>query len=74
MKSDAALQSGYAPKALDEWADHARSWAGGDSPAALPRVESALPKSAPRDVFIYFINGAKEKAPAAAGALIERLR
>jgi hypothetical protein len=26
-----------------------------------------------RDVFIYFINGAKEKAPAAAGALIERL-
>ncbi|HEY2255981.1 MAG TPA: DUF72 domain-containing protein, partial [Variovorax sp.] len=74
MNSDAALQSGYAPKALDEWAEHARSWAGGDSPAALPRVESAPPKSAPRDVFIYFINGAKEKAPAAAGALIERLR
>ncbi|RYF33456.1 MAG: DUF72 domain-containing protein, partial [Comamonadaceae bacterium] len=26
-----------------------------------------------RDVFVYFINGAKEKAPAAAGALLERL-
>jgi len=27
-----------------------------------------------RDVFLYFINGAKVRAPAAAQALIERLR
>ena len=27
-----------------------------------------------RDVFVFFINGAKEKAPAAAGALIAKLR
>ncbi|HYP69617.1 MAG TPA: DUF72 domain-containing protein, partial [Variovorax sp.] len=26
-----------------------------------------------RDTFVYFINGAKEKAPAAASALLERL-
>ncbi len=26
-----------------------------------------------RDVFVFFINGAKEKAPAAAGALIAKL-
>ena len=30
-------------------------------------------KSAPRDVFIYFINGAKERAPAASMSLIEAL-
>jgi uncharacterized protein YecE (DUF72 family) len=74
MKSDAALENGYAPEALDDWAGHARSWAAGDSPGTLPRVEGVPPKGAPRDVFIYFINGAKEKAPAAAGALIARLR
>ena len=74
MMSDAELKTGYAPKALDAWAEAAKTWAEGGSPAALPRVEKAAPKAAAaRDVFIYFINGAKEKAPAAAGALIQRL-
>jgi uncharacterized protein YecE (DUF72 family) len=74
MMSDAKLKTGYAPKALDAWAEAAKTWAEGGSPAALPRVEKATPKAAAaRDVFIYFINGAKEKAPAAAGALIQRL-
>jgi len=74
MMSDATLESGYAPKALDAWAEAAKTWAEGGSPAALPLVEKAAPKAAAaRDVFVYFINGAKEKAPAAAGALIQRL-
>jgi uncharacterized protein YecE (DUF72 family) len=74
MKSDAAIATGYAPKALDAWAAHARDWAAGKTPAELPRVESSAVKAAKaRDVFVFFINGAKEKAPAAAGALIERL-
>jgi hypothetical protein len=30
-------------------------------------------KKQPRDVFIYFINGAKERAPAAAMKLLETL-
>ncbi len=35
---------------------------------------SEAPEAAPaRDVFVYFINGFKPKAPAAAMALIERL-
>jgi len=55
MRSDAAYVNGYAPKALDEWAERARKWAAG------------------RETFVYFINGAKEKAPAAAGALLDRL-
>ncbi len=74
MKSDASIVTGYAPKALDVWAAHARDWAAGKTPAELPRVETGAVKAAKaRDVFVFFINGAKEKAPAAAGALIERL-
>ncbi len=74
MMSDASQKNGYAPKALDAWAEAAKTWADGGSPAALPCVEKATSKAAAaRDVFIYFINGAKEKAPAAAGALIQRL-
>lgn len=74
MNSDAGLQSGYAPKALDGWAENARTWSAGKTPTALPHVDEASAKAAKaRDVFIYFINGAKEKAPAAAQALIERL-
>ena len=57
MMADAKLKTGYAPKALDTWAERAQGWA-------------VSPKK--RDVFVYFINGAKEKAPAAAGALLER--
>ena len=74
MMSDAGQKTGYAPKALDAWAEAAKRWAGGGLPEALPYVEEGGKgtKSA-RDVFIYFINGAKEKAPAAAGALIQRL-
>jgi uncharacterized protein YecE (DUF72 family) len=59
MRSEQACETGYAARALDEWAAGARAWAGG---------------SRPREVFVYFINGAKERAPAAAMALLERLR
>jgi uncharacterized protein YecE (DUF72 family) len=75
MNSDAKLKSGYAPKALDAWAASAKTWASGGTPATLPHVEENKKGAATaRDVFVYFINGAKEKAPAAAGALIERLK
>jgi uncharacterized protein YecE (DUF72 family) len=76
LNSDASLENGYAPKALDAWAATARTWAAGGTPEALPYLEKDRMQSAPkgRDVFIFFINGAKEKAPAAAGALLSRLR
>jgi len=48
---------GYSDPALDGWAEKARQWADGNR----------------RDVFVFFINGAKERAPAAAGALLGRL-
>ena len=74
MNSEEKVKTGYAAKALDQWAAAAQTWATGGEPGALPRVEPAKAKTAkPRDVFIYFINGAKERAPAAAQALLKRL-
>ena len=74
MRSEASLPTGYAPTALDRWAERARQWARGDEPADLPRVEPPPTKAAaPHDVFIVFISGAKERAPAAAMAFLQRL-
>lgn len=75
MASEAAIPTGYADAALDAWAGRARMWSGGDAPGDLPSIEEPepTPARAPRDVFIYFINGAKERAPAAAMALLQRL-
>ncbi|MEO8248073.1 MAG: DUF72 domain-containing protein [Burkholderiales bacterium] len=63
MNCSARFKSGYAPKALDALAGQAQAWA----------ENGSNNKAHARDVFIFFINGAKEKAPAAAGALIERM-
>lgn len=73
MRSDAKLKNGYAPKALDGWAAAAQTWAQGGEPSDLPRVEPVKAKGKARDVFVFFINGAKEKAPAAATGLLQRL-
>lgn len=56
-------------------AQRALAWAQGSEPADLPRVLPAdTAVAAPRDVFLYFISAAKERNPAAAMALIARLR
>lgn len=73
MMSDAALATGYAETALDAWAERARRWAAGAAPEDLPTLEAPFGPAHPREVFIYFINGAKERAPAAAMALLARL-
>jgi uncharacterized protein YecE (DUF72 family) len=73
MRSAADVKAGYRPKALDGWAERARRWAAGDAPADLAYIAAPQAPRAPRDVFIYFIDGAKERAPDAARALLERL-
>ena len=73
MRAEAANTVGYAPAALDAWARRAREWADGGDPADLTRVEPSARSTGARDVFVYFINGAKERAPAAAMALLDRL-
>lgn len=74
MRSQSHFKAGYAPKALQGWAEAAQTWARGDEPAGLPRVESARAEvTGPRDVYVFFISGAKERAPAAAVALLKAL-
>jgi uncharacterized protein YecE (DUF72 family) len=74
QKGDEKLKAGYPPKALDAWASRAQTWAKGGEPSDLPRVDKKMAAKTRRDVFIYFIHEAKLRAPAAAMALIERLR
>ena len=64
---------GYGAAALDRWAKVARGWAAGESPAGLDYVSDAPAPVKPRDVFLFFISGAKVRNPRAAEALIERL-
>jgi uncharacterized protein YecE (DUF72 family) len=49
--------NGYSPDALDAWAQRLRERSGREA----------------RDCFVYFISGAKIRAPAAAQALLQRL-
>jgi uncharacterized protein YecE (DUF72 family) len=66
--------TGYSLAALKQWSLRAQLWASGKEPTDLPRVAAIrTTASPPRDVFIYFINGAKERAPAAAQKLISLL-
>src|SRR4051812_14429148 len=64
---------GYSPAALDHWAQTVRGWAAGQSPAGLDYVSDATAEARPRDVFAFFISGAKARNPLAALALRERL-
>ncbi|MDY7524144.1 DUF72 domain-containing protein [Sphingomonas sp. 10B4] len=64
--------AGYAPAALDRWASTARRWAEGSAPVDLPYLADPAPKT-PRETFVFFINGAKVRAPHGAMALIERV-
>src|SRR5262245_13991658 len=74
QKGQDTIETGYPPKALDAWAEGVRAWAEGLQPD-LPRVDGGNPPPAqPRDVFVYFIHEGKVRAPAAAMALIERLK
>jgi uncharacterized protein YecE (DUF72 family) len=78
MGSAARLKTGYTARALDDWKSRALAWSDGADPSGLPyievRTDSEDHSKKNREVFIYFIDGAKERAPAAAMALLERLR
>jgi uncharacterized protein YecE (DUF72 family) len=66
--------TGYAPVELDRWAETAKAWATGAAPDGYAYIKSHEPGGETRrDVFVFMINGAKVRAPAAAMGLIERL-
>jgi uncharacterized protein YecE (DUF72 family) len=58
MRCAPECATGYPTALLDDWGRGAREWTG---------------RSARHEVFVYFINGAKERAPAAALELIRRI-
>ncbi|RYF39906.1 MAG: DUF72 domain-containing protein, partial [Comamonadaceae bacterium] len=58
MRSQADVPTGYPPEAIAQWAQGVRAWTAG---------------ARPREVFVYFINGAKERAPHGAMALLAEL-
>jgi uncharacterized protein YecE (DUF72 family) len=65
---------GYSAQALDRWAAVVKGWAAGDSPAGLDYFGDAPKQKKPRETFVFFISGDKVRNPAAAEALLERLK
>jgi uncharacterized protein YecE (DUF72 family) len=73
MGTTAGEKSGYSAKHLDLWASRARAWASGTPAQGLTYAEPPGTRVVPRDVYLYVISGYKQRNPAAALALIERL-
>ncbi|WDZ98217.1 DUF72 domain-containing protein [Herbaspirillum sp. WKF16] len=67
-------ESGYSDEAIDAWAARIAAWAAGGQPREGPRISDVAPPGrAGRDVYCYFDNDIKVKAPFDARRLIERL-
>ena len=64
------IKTGYDPAAIKHWADAAKAWEAGGTPKDLPLIGKKPAKQA-RDVFVFFIAGAKVRNPAAAQAFLE---
>jgi len=70
--SEQLYASGYTDEALDRWAARVVAWANGDESDDAERVGGEGRKHA-RDVFVYFDNDTKVRAPFDAKALTERV-
>jgi uncharacterized protein YecE (DUF72 family) len=73
QESQADIETGYALSNLKDWVAHARVWEKGGAPDQFPLTVppgDALPA---RDVYVFFISGAKERNPAAAEAMLRVL-
>jgi uncharacterized protein YecE (DUF72 family) len=73
--SEVLYASGYDEDALDQWAVRVNAWARGGEPEDAERVikEDSRKQSA-RDVFVYFDNDAKVRAPFDAQGLDQRMK
>ncbi len=74
MGTSDADEVGYPGEILDLWARRALVWASGQSPDGIECVGEKQVADGRRDVFLYVISGFKARNPAAAMAMIERLR
>jgi uncharacterized protein YecE (DUF72 family) len=73
--SEELYASGYSPPALDRWADRIKAWAKGSQPddARLIAPDMKPARRHARDVFVYFDNDAKVRAPVDARSLKAKL-
>ena len=65
--------SGYDARTLDVWAKRIRSWAQGCDAQGKHASQALPPRRKSRDVYVYFDNDAKVRAPFDALALIKKL-
>lgn len=67
--------SGYTDEALDEWARKIKAWAAGKRPSRDKRVSPENPPHASnRDIYVYFDNDVKVRAPYDAQSLAAKLK
>jgi uncharacterized protein YecE (DUF72 family) len=68
-------ETAYEPAELDKWAGRFKQYAAGETPSDLEQADPAHPAPrTPRDVYAFVIHEGKIRAPAAAMALIERVK
>jgi uncharacterized protein YecE (DUF72 family) len=65
--------SGYGRQAIATWADRVAAWAAGAPPSGKRISEFSEREARPHDVYVYFDNDAKVRAPGDALALERRL-
>jgi uncharacterized protein YecE (DUF72 family) len=72
--SEVLYASGYDDASLDQWTTRVTAWARGNEPEDADRViKEKGPKRPARDVFVYFDNDAKVRAPFDAKSLTARV-
>ncbi len=72
--SEQLYASGYDDEALDQWAARVAAWARGSEPSDAEKIiQSAKVRKRARDVYVYFDNDMKVKAPFDAQRLMTRV-
>lgn len=72
--SEVLYSSGYDDASLDQWANRVACWLKGEEPTDAERViPTPGPKCTMRDVYVYFDNDIKVRAPADAQSLIAKV-
>lgn len=72
--SEQLYASGYSDTALDDWAHWFRSWSRSQSPRDVDRVSATKARVKVKDIFVYFDNDVKVRAPFDALKLAGRLK
>jgi uncharacterized protein YecE (DUF72 family) len=71
--SEVLYASGYDAQALDKWAERVVAWATGGEAEGQHASAMPAPKRDGRDVYVYFDNDAKVRAPFDAQGLMDRV-